>query len=937
MLSLRFTHIKAALVLSLVVFAARVTQAQINPNQIDWPTGASGCVYAPGSNTCVAAGAGGFNGGLGTSYQDVTEIPPPANPSAGVDRLYLNSSTHKQACLTSGGADCMPSSGSSTSLISRVNVLSYGAVADGNLAANTGTDNTTAFSNCLTAAIAAKGVCYVPAGVYRIATSMPTVNTSGTGFVGDVWGFTSSVTNGAWSAPITQIFTSSASATILTVSGGAGIIYGNSVKNIAWQRAVTPATGAIGVLVSNAAGIEMSGNTSGDSSIMYDLTYFPNYGGAYGITNNTASSCYTTIAAGAGPYIGFNLHGGANGFQSAIVNNNGVANNCGSAVTSYGFKVDGAIVDLNLSDNWTALVSYGEYFTGSRGQDVHILNSTLDRCYADCLFVGSVTGNTMEFRGGWMTVADTGQTAAVELSSSSGVTISGMQFYANAQAPIIYNHGSASGVNTISNNKFWLTGGSKQSILSNAGTTLAISGNSIDGDAQNFATTPQIQFINQSNSSIQSNWIGNGTGIGIGLDSSSNNNCCTNLNKLQAFTVSDAGTGNSLTTGGTPGGSSGDIQVNNGGAFGVATSPQMVAAINNSPSSAITPTALPDATGSTKGIVKPDGTTCTVTSGVLTCTGSSGGTTIAICADTSGSGTAQVCTTSPSFTPVAGSVIAYTTSTANAGTGLTINVNSLGAKSVAKWQGTTTLAANDILAGKYILMTYDGTNWETSTIGNAPTGGGSFQYSALPVPPAISNFTWVNQQSGTTATQSSAGGIEVNIPGTASLQWQFLKYNTALPATPWRATMYSKNIGFTNSPGNYTDWGLYITDGTKLEGIENLYLNASCNSALAPGCMRVEHVTNVSTDGSTVFGTNIGYSFLPMTGWYVSWCDDGTNLKAQWSLDMTTWNNFYSEAHASYLTATGVGFGGTSGSTSSSPVVVGVLQGWQVSSVANCN
>ena len=90
-----------------------------------------------------------------------------------------------------------------------------------------------------------------------------------------------------------------------------------------------------------------------------------------------------------------------------------------------------------------------------------------------------------------------------------------------------------------------------------------------------------------------------------------------------------------------------------------------------------------------------------------------------VCADSSGSGTAQVCNTSPSFTPAANDHIIYTTTTANTGTGLTINVNSLGPKSVAKWQTTTTLAANDVRANTQILMRYDGTNWEMDTIGNA--------------------------------------------------------------------------------------------------------------------------------------------------------------------------------------------------------------------------
>lgn len=58
---------------------------------------------------------------------------------------------------------------------------------------------------------------------------------------------------------------------------------------------------------------------------------------------------------------------------------------------------------------------------------------------------------------------------------------------------------------------------------------------------------------------------------------------------------------------------------------------------------------------------------------------------VLLCADSSGSGTAQSCTTAPSFTPTTDDCIVYTTTTANTGSGLTLNVNSLGAKSVAKW------------------------------------------------------------------------------------------------------------------------------------------------------------------------------------------------------------------------------------------------------------
>ena len=77
-------------------------------------------------------------------------------------------------------------------------------------------------------------------------------------------------------------------------------------------------------------------------------------------------------------------------------------------------------------------------------------------------------------------------------------------------------------------------------------------------------------------------------------------------------------------------------------------------------------------------------------------------------------------------------MIAFSTiSTANTGAGLTLNVNSLGAKSVAKWQGTTTLVAGDVPVSKPVQACYDGTNWNLATIGNAPTGSGNTTSTSL--------------------------------------------------------------------------------------------------------------------------------------------------------------------------------------------------------------
>ncbi len=93
------------------------------------------------------------------------------------------------------------------------------------------------------------------------------------------------------------------------------------------------------------------------------------------------------------------------------------------------------------------------------------------------------------------------------------------------------------------------------------------------------------------------------------------------------------------------------------------------------------------------------------------------------CADSSGSGTAQVCTTSPSLTPASGDMILYSTTTSNTGD-VTVNVDGLGAKHIRKWSASAVLASGDLVANVPVSLIYDGTYWEIATIGNAPSGGG---------------------------------------------------------------------------------------------------------------------------------------------------------------------------------------------------------------------
>lgn len=75
---------------------------------------------------------------------------------------------------------------------------------------------------------------------------------------------------------------------------------------------------------------------------------------------------------------------------------------------------------------------------------------------------------------------------------------------------------------------------------------------------------------------------------------------------------------------------------------------------------------------------------------------------------------------------VTGKLYWFKANTANTGAA-TINFNSLGAKTIKKAAGgvTTDLADNDIRAGQWVLLVYDGTNMQMqSLLGNAGGGGG---------------------------------------------------------------------------------------------------------------------------------------------------------------------------------------------------------------------
>lgn len=92
----------------------------------------------------------------------------------------------------------------------------------------------------------------------------------------------------------------------------------------------------------------------------------------------------------------------------------------------------------------------------------------------------------------------------------------------------------------------------------------------------------------------------------------------------------------------------------------------------------------------------------------------------------SGANDAYAITLTPALASyITGQVLWFKANTANTGAA-TLNVDGLGAKAIKKVAGgvTTVLADNDIRAGQYVCVVYDGTNFQMlSASGNADAGG----------------------------------------------------------------------------------------------------------------------------------------------------------------------------------------------------------------------
>ena len=184
-----------------------------------------------------------------------------------------------------------------------------------------------------------------------------------------------------------------------------------------------------------------------------------------------------------------------------------------------------------------------------------------------------------------------------------------------------------------------------------------------------------------------------------------------------------------------------------------------------------------------------------------------------------------------------------------------INFNSLGAAVIKKVAGgvTTDLVANDIRAGQYVALAYDGTNMQMlSQVGNAASGGSAFN----PIDPTTVSFQdhftsgdvvtfrigalgWANTGVTTAATASYVGNV-VGHPGVLRLATDTtIDHGSTLTAGAISSSIMDAGLSSTK------DWDSYYVfspgaNSTTIAGIVMGVGISNASTAVATGSLAIQ-------------------------------------------------------------------------------------------------
>jgi hypothetical protein len=257
------------------------------------------------------------------------------------------------------------------------------------------------------------------------------------------------------------------------------------------------------------------------------------------------------------------------------------------------------------------------------------------------------------------------------------------------------------------------------------------------------------------------------------------------------------------------------------------------------------------------------------------------------CADTSSSSTTYTCTTTPSIGSLTtGDMFIFTSINQNNSGSATLNIDTIGAKTIKKWQNTANLAAGDLQAGAAVKVIYDGTYFEIATIGNAPSGSGG-------ITSINGNSTaaqTINNSDGTVNVSSSSGTTTVSLPAVTYWSSPFLGATNTVPNSgasshiqgwgfvPSQTVTFSNiyavsktadasylySLAIANSSGTLI---CHPTTGTNVPAANTLWTNACSEGSVTIYAGQVYVLLGVGT-GTT--GGVMGFNASTMNGLYYS-------------------------------------------------------------------
>lgn len=265
------------------------------------------------------------------------------------------------------------------------------------------------------------------------------------------------------------------------------------------------------------------------------------------------------------------------------------------------------------------------------------------------------------------------------------------------------------------------------------------------------------------------------------------------------------------------------------------------------------------------------------------------------------------------------------------GSGATLEVTGSGIIQATQIQAVV-VSASAPSAGQVLTATSaTAANWQTPSSSGGPTDD------SIQSLPLLSSLTWVNQGASTALQRTANGPIFMTVADSSSLNWRLLVQNT--PSTPYKTKFKSRAFILGGGFANSQTMGFYFYDGTKLLGAEFLLQAGGCG-------LRVERITNVNTDGSTVFsptqtGTITNNQVIssqyasPFEDLWVQLRNDGTTLYFDFSWDGANFINVYTESVGTFITPTMIGIGGVSITSGGRAGIINSCTSWQMFSNAN--